>query len=159
MEYDYMELKHLETNFISCQNIILFIESEESNPRRVFIAGYMPTGHYEVIKLDFQHDPMSSLTEIVTSCGNFSTFEATRTFISSKVPSYSTVRKQYIGGIVGFARFLQGYYLIYASETEIVGRLKEHVINRIVSMEILQLFTNTQDSTYKDEQKYLLLLK
>jgi hypothetical protein len=43
-------------------------------------------------------------------------------------------------GLIGFVRFLQGYYLLYIQERDKVARIGRHKINLIKKIGIMPLF-------------------
>jgi hypothetical protein len=53
--------------------------------------------------------------------GTFKTFVDARASVLSKVSRGANLKKIYTPGILGLARFLQGFYLVYVTTAEAVG--------------------------------------
>ena len=63
------------------------------------------------------------------------------------------VKKAY--GILGFIRFLKGYYLVLVTKRQRVAKILRHSIYTIKDIQLLPLFTNTSSQNKEDEAKYL----
>lgn len=71
----------------------------------------------------------------------------------------SRSRKIYTPGLLGFARFLQGYYLLYLTDASVVGNLAGHKIYQIRSVRIVRLFIPSKDTTEEAESRHHKLLE
>lgn len=88
------------------------------------MIGYMPTtDEYQSLMLSYQTDPISSLREILTVLGTFKSFTDARERVMDRVSISSLLKKIYTPGILGLVRFLQGFYLMYVTGSEIVGEI------------------------------------
>lgn len=52
--------------------------------------------------------------------------------------------------IFGFVRFYFGYYVIFVTEYSKLGKIGEHVINRVEKTKILPLFVVNQQNEFLD---------
>lgn len=146
-----MDLKHLHTSFCCYHNLALLLDEQEGVFKRMFVVGYLPSNQeYQLLRIDEQHDPMSNLTEILSVVGTFKDYEAAKAALEVKLGGSTRFRKIYSPGILGFARFLQGYYLLYVSDAAVVGNLASHRIYEITNVKILRLFTPRKDTTEQD---------
>jgi len=155
-----MELRHLQTRFCCYHNLALLLEEPEGRFKRMFVVGYLPTNQeYQVLRIDEQLDPNSSLAETLTVLGPFKNYEAAKAAIESRLERTSRCRKVYTPGLLGFARFLQGYYLLYVSDAVVVGNLASHKLYQVTGVRIVRLFTLSKDTTEADELRHYKLLE
>ena len=56
-------------------------------------------------------------------------------------------------GIIGFIRFLKGYYLVLIVDHKKVAKIGKHSIHKIKEMKMIPLFRNTK--VIEDEAKYV----
>ena len=155
-----MELRHLQTSFCCYHNLVLLLEEHEGRFKRMFIVGYLPsTEEYQVLRIVEQQDPMSDLTEVLSLVGTFRDYESAKAAIEAKFDRNSRCRKIYTPGLLGFARFLQGYYLLYVTDAVVVGNLASHKIYQVTGVRILRLFTLNKDTTEADELRHFKLLE
>jgi hypothetical protein len=66
---------------------------------------------------------MSDLSEILTVFGTFKDYESAKLAIDMRIGKGVHTRKIYSPGLLGFAQYLQGYYLLYVSDAAIVGNI------------------------------------
>lgn len=64
-------------------------------------------------------------------------------------------RVQRAFGILGFVRFLKGYYLVLITERKRVGKLFRHSFYQVKDMQLVPLFRETTKQNRDDENRYL----
>ena len=57
--------------------------------------------------------------------------------------------------ILGFIRFLKGYYLVLVTKRQRVAKILRHSIYTIKDIQLLPLFTSTSSQHREDENKYI----
>lgn len=62
-------------------------------------------------------------------------------------------------GVLGFVRFLKGYYIILITEKKKVGKIGQHSIYEVKDTQMIPLFRSTTHANREDEAKYLQLFK
>jgi hypothetical protein len=62
-------------------------------------------------------------------------------------------------GILGFVRFLKGFYIILITEKKKVAKIGRHNIYKIKEQKVIPLFTMSQNYLKEDEEKYLQMFK
>ena len=62
-------------------------------------------------------------------------------------------------GILGFVKFLKGYYLIMITLKKKIAKIGDHKIYQIKDIEMIQLFKWVSSMRKKDEEKYIDLFK
>ena len=58
-------------------------------------------------------------------------------------------------GILGFVRFLKGFYIIFITAKKKVGKIGQHSIYQIKDTQMVPLFRTTNNIYREDELKYL----
>ena len=143
-----MELRHLQTSFCCYHNLVLLLEEIEGRFKRMFVVGYLPTTQeYQVLWIHEQMDPMSNLSEVLSVLGTFKDYVSAKAAVEMKLNELPVAEKIYTPGLLGFARFLQGYYLLYVSDASIVGNLASHKLYQVTGVKIIRLFTPSKDTT------------
>ena len=71
------------------------------------------------------------------------------TELQNKHRTFRPVVKAY--AIMGFIRFLKGYYIIMVTKRKRIAKLEQHSLYQVSKIELVPLFTATQD-LYRDEE-------
>jgi len=58
-------------------------------------------------------------------------------------------------GILGFVKFLKGYYLVLITQKKKVAKIGYHKIYQIKDMKMVRLFKWVSNSNKEDEKKYV----
>lgn len=58
-------------------------------------------------------------------------------------------------GIVGFTRFLEGYYLVHITAKAQVAQIGAHPVYHIDDMQIVRISSRTDFTSHPDEQRYI----
>lgn len=58
-------------------------------------------------------------------------------------------------GILGFIKFLKGYYLLMITQKKKVAKIGLHNIYKIQDIKMVPLFRNVTKNKQEDEQKYV----
>lgn len=74
--------------------------------------------------------------------------------MSKHNPQNFTVRLGKAYGVLGFTRFLKGYYLLLITQRKRVARIGYHDIYQVKDMKMVPLFKETNQSTNSDEARY-----
>jgi hypothetical protein len=57
--------------------------------------------------------------------------------------------------VLGFIRFLKGYYIILVTKRKRVAKIMRHSIYTIKDMQLVPLYTNTTTQNRDDENRYI----
>ncbi len=68
-----------------------------------------------------------------------------------------TIKKAY--GILGFIKFLKGFYIIFITDKKKVAKIGRHKIYKIKDIKIIQLFRTLGKEGCEDENKYIQQFK
>ena len=68
-------------------------------------------------------------------------------------PLTTRVLKAY--GLLGFIRFLKGYYMVLITSRKKVGKILRHSIYQVKDMQLVPLFRYTSAQNRDDENRYL----
>ena len=58
-------------------------------------------------------------------------------------------------GLLGFIRFLKGYYMVLITSRKRVGKILRHSIYQIKDMQLVPMFRNTSTLNRDDENRYI----
>ena len=61
--------------------------------------------------------------------------------------------------VVGFVKFLKGYYIILVTKKKKVGLIGRHAIYKVKDVKIVPLFTSASKEFREEEAKYLQIFK
>jgi hypothetical protein len=62
-------------------------------------------------------------------------------------------------GVLGFIRFLKGYYLILITDRKKIAKIGKHSIYKIKDFEMIPLFKTIKAEFKEDEKKYIQIFK
>lgn len=62
-------------------------------------------------------------------------------------------------GILGFVRFLKGFYIIMITDKKKVGKIGQHSIYQVKDTQMVPLFRATSSANREDEAKYLQIFQ
>ena len=59
--------------------------------------------------------------------------------------------------VMGFIRFLKGFYIIMVTKRKRIAKLEQHSLYQVSKIELVPLFTSTQDSFRDEENNFVNL--
>lgn len=62
-------------------------------------------------------------------------------------------------GLMGFVRFLKGYYICLITEKQKIAKVGRHNIYKVKDMKMIPLYTRVQNINREDEDKYVQTFK